>query len=40
MDRQMLPLAHEYHQNFCSIPNIGGLKLFDAGKFGLGTIVA
>jgi hypothetical protein len=40
MARQVLPSAQQYHQKISSIPNMGGLKLFGAGKFGLGTIVA
>jgi hypothetical protein len=40
MARQVLPSAQQYHQKISSIPNIGALKLFGAGKFGLGTIVA
>jgi hypothetical protein len=38
--RQVLPSAHQYCQKISSIPNIIGLKVFGAGKSGLGTIVA
>jgi hypothetical protein len=40
MARQVLPSAQQYHRKISSIPNMGALKLFGVGKFGLGTIVA